>query len=120
MSAPSIVIGVFVYALFVAPFGSYNGSAGIIAFDESRFPTFKNLPEWIKLIKKGLDPNVPVILVSTKADLVENPTLNEETIKKFMDENGIKDYYRTSAKSGLNIDIVFNKLVELLEGENTI
>ncbi|NOZ90787.1 MAG: phosphate ABC transporter permease PstA [Epsilonproteobacteria bacterium] len=31
MSAPSIVIGVFVYALFVVPFGGYNGFAGIIA-----------------------------------------------------------------------------------------
>jgi phosphate transport system permease protein len=31
MSAPSIVIGVFVFALFVAPYGGYNGWAGIIA-----------------------------------------------------------------------------------------
>ncbi len=31
MSAPSIVIGVFVYALLVDPFGSYNGYAGIVA-----------------------------------------------------------------------------------------
>ena len=31
MSAPSIVIGVFVYALFVDPFGGYNGWAGSIA-----------------------------------------------------------------------------------------
>ncbi len=31
MSAPSIVIGVFVFALFVDPFGGYNGWAGIIA-----------------------------------------------------------------------------------------
>ncbi|MDQ7085254.1 MAG: phosphate ABC transporter permease PstA [Sulfurovum sp.] len=31
MSAPSIVIGVFVFALFVAPFGGYNGWAGVIA-----------------------------------------------------------------------------------------
>ncbi len=31
MSAPSIVIGVFVYALLVAPFGSYNGWAGSVA-----------------------------------------------------------------------------------------
>ncbi|SFV53614.1 Phosphate transport system permease protein PstA (TC 3.A.1.7.1) [hydrothermal vent metagenome] len=30
-SSPSIVIGVFVYALFVAPFGGYNGYAGSIA-----------------------------------------------------------------------------------------
>jgi phosphate transport system permease protein len=31
MSAPSIVIGVFVFALLVDPFGSYNGWAGIVA-----------------------------------------------------------------------------------------
>lgn len=31
MSAPSIVIGVFVFALFVDPFGGYNGYAGTIA-----------------------------------------------------------------------------------------
>ena len=31
MSAPSIVIGVFVYALLVDPFGGYNGWAGVVA-----------------------------------------------------------------------------------------
>ncbi len=31
MSAPSIVIGVFVFALLVDPFGGYNGWAGIVA-----------------------------------------------------------------------------------------
>ena len=38
MSAPSIVIGVFVYALFVAPFGSYNGFAGVIALTIMMIP----------------------------------------------------------------------------------
>lgn len=31
MSAPSIVVGVFVYAFLVAPFGTYNGWAGSVA-----------------------------------------------------------------------------------------
>jgi len=38
MSAPSIVIGVFVFALFVAPFGGYNGFAGIIALTIMMIP----------------------------------------------------------------------------------
>jgi len=38
MSAPSIVIGVFVYALFVAPFGTYNGFAGVIALTIMMIP----------------------------------------------------------------------------------
>lgn len=37
-SAPSIVIGVFVYALFVAPFGGYNGWAGSIALSLMMIP----------------------------------------------------------------------------------
>jgi len=31
MSAPSIVIGIFVYGIFVVPFGGFNGWAGVIA-----------------------------------------------------------------------------------------
>jgi len=38
MSAPSIVIGVFVFALFVDPFGGYNGYAGIIALSIMMIP----------------------------------------------------------------------------------
>ena len=38
MSAPSIVIGVFVFALFVDPFGGYNGYAGVIALSIMMVP----------------------------------------------------------------------------------
>ncbi len=38
MSAPSIVIGVFVYALLVNPFGGYNGWAGIAALSIMMVP----------------------------------------------------------------------------------
>ena len=38
MSAPSIVIGVFVFALLVDPFGSYNGWAGTVALSIMMIP----------------------------------------------------------------------------------
>lgn len=38
MSAPSIVIGVFVYALLVDPFGGYNGWAGAVALSIMMIP----------------------------------------------------------------------------------
>ncbi|NOR56478.1 MAG: phosphate ABC transporter permease PstA [Sulfurovum sp.] len=38
MSAPSIVIGVFVFALLVDPFGGYNGYAGIVALSIMMIP----------------------------------------------------------------------------------
>ncbi len=50
MSAPSIVIGVFVFAIFVDPFGSYNGFAGIIAL------TIMMIPIIINTTDNMLDP----------------------------------------------------------------
>jgi len=38
MSAPSIVIGSFVYAIFVAPFGHFSGWAGIVALSIIMIP----------------------------------------------------------------------------------
>lgn len=38
MSAPSIVIGVFVFAIMVAPFGGYNGYAGVVALSIMMIP----------------------------------------------------------------------------------
>lgn len=98
-----------------------KGSAGgIIAFDESRYTTFKNLPEWIRLIKKDLEPETPLFLISTKADLVQKPCVSEEEIQEVIDEYGLKGHIRTSAKTGLNIKEIFEKLVAILEEEQKI
>ncbi len=55
MSAPSIVIGVFVFAIFVDPFGSYNGIAGIIALTVMMIPIIINTTDnMLALIPKEL------------------------------------------------------------------
>jgi len=55
MSAPSIVIGVFVYALFVAPFGGYNGFAGVIALTIMMIPIIINTTDnMLSLVPKEL------------------------------------------------------------------
>jgi len=55
MSAPSIVIGVFVFAIFVDPFGSYNGFAGIIALTIMMIPIIINTTDnMLALVPKEL------------------------------------------------------------------
>ncbi len=55
MSAPSIVIGVFVYALFVAPFGNYNGFAGVIALAIMMIPiVISTTDSMLSLVPKEL------------------------------------------------------------------
>ena len=55
MSAPSIVIGVFVYALFVAPFNQYNGWAGSIALAIMMIPiVISTTDNMLSLVPKEL------------------------------------------------------------------
>lgn len=55
MSAPSIVIGAFVYAIAVAPFGGANGFAGILALSIMMIPIIINTTDsMLSLVPKEL------------------------------------------------------------------
>ena len=55
MSAPSIVIGAFVYAIAVAPFGGANGFAGVIALSIMMIPIIINTTDsMLSLVPKEL------------------------------------------------------------------
>lgn len=98
----------------IIPLYVRGAQGGLVVFDESRYPTFRNLPDWIKLVQQELDKNAPLLLVSTKADLVDNQLLDEETISEFCKEHGLSGYLRTSSKTGLNVSNLFNELVQKL------
>lgn len=104
----------------IIPIYVRGSSGGIIVFDESRFSTYKHLPEWIELVKRDIDPNTPLILLSSKADLVEKPLILESEMKELLQKYGIKAYFRTSSKNGFNIETAFNKLVQILEESGKI
>ena len=57
--------------------------------------------------------NIPAILVRNKVDLLENEDNNddEEEIKEFCEKNAFLRCFKTSAKTGLNIDEAMNFLI---------
>ncbi|MBD3186324.1 GTP-binding protein [Candidatus Bathyarchaeota archaeon] len=64
--------------------------------------------DWIERIEMA-NPNtyVPKLLVMNKSDLDQNE-ISDSEIKKICNENRILAAYRTSAKTGENVDKVFN------------
>jgi len=55
MSAPSIVIGSFVYAIFVAPFGHFSGWAGIVALTIIMIPIIlRTTDDMLQLVPTAL------------------------------------------------------------------
>ena len=104
----------------IIPIYVRGSSGGLIVFDESRYPTYKNLIEWIELVKRDINPETPLLLLSCKADLVKEQLVPDKEINEFLKTHGLRAYIRTSAKEGYNIKDAFEKLLGILEEENLL
>ena len=100
----------------------YAGTkAAIMVFDVSRPETLGDIPKWISEMRRYTPKETPIVIVGNKIDLVENAEESElhdkfiNTIEKLSEENLLypKPMY-TSAKTGVNIDRIFNELGEMV------
>lgn len=87
----------------------YQGAKGIIlVYDASDKATFDKLKDWIKTIKDNADDGVETILVANKIDLERQVSIEDG--KNFSNEVKIP-VVETSAKSGLNVDRLYETLM---------
>lgn len=92
-----------------------GASGAILVFDLTRIASLYALPEWIELIKKGAGA-IPIVLVGNKSDLV--PKENLESLKIEIDtivnEFDLKAYIMTSAKDDVNVNQLFETILNHL------
>lgn len=87
------------------PLSYFLGAGGVLYIVDMNNPTtFLNVAEEVDYIKSKL-PNVPVLLIGNKTDLLSMPELD-----KALDLMLIQPDYLTSAKNGNNVDVIFEKL----------
>jgi Ras-related protein Rab-1A len=93
----------------IAPYRKrfYEGanSAFIIA-DLTRPQTLKNIEVWYNDIKKFVSPDINIVLVGNKSDLVEDIKSHEVELKNLANKFGFH-YIFTSAKTGENVNDSF-------------
>ena len=95
----------------------FNGAKGIIfVYDITNFKSFEGIQNWMK--ETELYTNFKSILCGNKIDLdskrqVKNSELKEYGIKKKI------DVFEVSAKTGANIDKIFDKIVSLILEDKT-
>ena len=96
---------------FILP-GYCNGANGcILCFDLTQDYTFHNLPEWIILVRQAV-PNVKMILVGLKADLLEQRRITREVAEGKVREWRLNGYIEASSKSGENVPHIFGLITQ--------
>ena len=105
---------------FLRPSFYRSSVASIVVFslEENNFgkKSFKHAGQWLKEIKKFCG-DIPVALFGNKVDLVDESKLDDEKILKFVKKNDINGYYRTSAKTGQNVENAFKAIIKELHNK---
>lgn len=88
-------------------FKGSNAALGV--FDLASSQTLLKIPGWISSIKKTVKKTIPMILLGNKADLEReiDRTEAEDTAKRLN-----CDYLETSAKTGQNVELAFEKIAK--------
>jgi len=83
-----------------------------LMFDLTRPITFESIEHWLSIVRIS-DPTMPVLLLGTKEDLLED---HEPIDKKYIEENCEKynlfNYLRVSSKTGDNVNAAFKIMAD--------
>ena len=92
-----------------------NAQGIIIIYDVTDKKSFEYANEWINDIKNGLSFNTQLLLARNKKDLEEGREVQTEEGEKLAEESGIL-FSECSAKTGENINFIFNRLISKISG----
>ncbi len=95
----------------IAPSYLQGSSGAIIVADVSRIETLERLPEHIKLFL-SINPKSSFIIALNKSDLIDEEKLLKliEIVQLQEGVDKVSVIYQTSAKTGLSVDEIFQKL----------
>ena len=95
----------------------YKGSHGIILiYDITSISTFENVKSWVSQIHEEISDKVVIYLVANKIDMEEERKIKKEEGIQLAEELGVP-FIETSAKTGENIDDIFNDIIERIDKE---
>ena len=86
----------------------------IIVFDLTNYNSFLNLRNWIETIDLYESNDIVKVIVGNKCDLEKEKKVNFNEANDFCKRNNII-YIETSAKENINIDKIFNNVVEIID-----
>ena len=88
-----------------------SGSRGaLLLFDLTSNLSFQGIKDWVHIMR-AYEKEVPILLVACKLDLEYDILINDERISEIKEQYGFIDCIKTSAKTGENVNKIFDKLI---------
>jgi small GTP-binding protein len=93
-----------------------GAKAAILFFDMSRLQTMTQIDNWVSLFRTSTTPDIPILLCGTKQDLLTPDAIEEvrNQAMSIVEKQGFINYFPTSSKDGLNVDVIFDQIIDLL------
>jgi len=89
-----------------------RGAKGaLLLFDLTRPTTLESIGEWVNICRAdGID--IPILLVGSKADLIESSHIEPMIIEAIRKKFNLFDYIEVSSKTGQGVELAFKKLAK--------
>jgi small GTP-binding protein len=88
-----------------------GAKGALLMFDLTRPMTLENLNQWVDICRKG-DPNIPILFLGTKLDLVGDIMVEDDYALSFKQQYNLFDFLKISSKSGHNVQEAFELLTK--------
>jgi small GTP-binding protein len=98
---------------FLLPSYCRGAAGGLFLYDTTSLPTLTHLTEWMKIIRENAGP-IPVIVVGSKADLTSQRKVQAHEAVTAAKQHKLKGFAEVSAKSGENVEAVFETITRLM------
>ncbi len=106
-----------VYRSLISSFYN-NSSLAILVYSIENEDSFNNLEFWLNELRTKGNPDINIFLIGNKADLEYNRKITKEMAQEFAENNKIKLFLETSAKTGFNARNIFIEAAKLLYEEH--
>ena len=90
-----------------------GAKGALILFDLTRYMTLENIEEWVRICRKG-DNNLPIILIGSKLDLVDDIVVDDDRALEIKERFEFIDFIKVSSKTGERVEGVFEQLARLI------
>ncbi|MFX0000250.1 MAG: Rab family GTPase [Candidatus Hodarchaeota archaeon] len=85
----------------------------IMLFDLTRLSTLQRIEQWVDICREK-NPDIPIIFLGTKLDLIKTETIDDIFAEKIMEEYNFFNYLKISSKTGENVNLAFESLAKEL------